>query len=123
MSGARTGPEARWHALRLRRRLIGASMLIAVPAETDPAETRVAATPETVKKLAGLGAELRVETGAGRNSGIPDAEYAVAGATIAPSARETYAGAHIVLKVRRPNADETALLKRGALVIAIMDPY
>ena len=98
-------------------------MLIAVPAETDPTETRVAATQETVKKLVGLGAQIKVETGAGRNSGIPDADYAAAGATIAPSARETFAGADIVLKVRRPNADEIALLKRGALVIAIMDPY
>jgi NAD(P) transhydrogenase subunit alpha len=98
-------------------------MLIAVPVETDPAEPRVAATPETVKKLAGLGAAIKVETGAGRASGIPDADYAAAGATIAPSARETFAGADIVLKVRRPNADELALLKRGAVVVAIMDPY
>ena len=98
-------------------------MLIAIPAETDPAETRVAATPETVKKLIGLGAEIRVETDAGRNSGIPDADYVAAGATIAPSARQTVAGADIVLKVRRPNAEEIALVKRGTLVIAIMDPY
>lgn len=98
-------------------------MLVAVPVETDPAEPRVAATPETVKKFTALGAEMRIQTGAGGASGIPDADYKAAGATIAPSAKETFAGADMVLKVRRPSADELALLKHGALVVAIMDPY
>ncbi|HWG05386.1 MAG TPA: Re/Si-specific NAD(P)(+) transhydrogenase subunit alpha, partial [Beijerinckiaceae bacterium] len=98
-------------------------MLIAVPAETDPAETRVAATPETVKKLAALGARIKVETGAGRASGVPDADYLAAGAEIVRSAADACADADIVLKVRRPNGTEIALEKRGAVIIAIMDPY
>jgi len=62
-------------------------MLIAIPAENDPAEGRVAATPETVKKLVGLGAEVRVQTGAGLKSGIPDEDYVAAGAVIAAQHR------------------------------------
>lgn len=98
-------------------------MLIAIPAETDPAERRVAATPETVKKFAGLGAEVRVQAGAGMQSGIPDEDYAAAGAAVAPDARATVQGADIVLRVRRPGAAELAGIKPGGLVIAIMDPY
>ena len=75
-------------------------MLIAAPAETDPGETRVAATPETVKKFAGLGAEVAIEHGAGAKAGFPDAEYASAGARLV-SAEEAL-GADVVLKVRRP---------------------
>ncbi len=55
-------------------------MLIGVAAETDPAETRVAATPETVKKFIGLGAEVAVERGAGDKAGVPDGDYESAGA-------------------------------------------
>jgi H+-translocating NAD(P) transhydrogenase subunit alpha len=95
-------------------------MRIAVARETDPAEERVAATPETVKKLTGLGAEIAVEPGAGLKSGIPDAEFAAAGASVGGDA---LAGADVVLRVRRPSAAELAGAKKGALVIAIMDPY
>ena len=98
-------------------------MRIAVPAETQGAETRVAATPETVRKFKSLGAELVVETGAGTASGIPDAEYEAAGATIAPNAAAALAGAAIVLKVRRPAESEIAGLPAGALVVAVMDPH
>ncbi|MGH6850771.1 MAG: Re/Si-specific NAD(P)(+) transhydrogenase subunit alpha [Methylocella sp.] len=98
-------------------------MLIAIPAESDPAEGRVAATPDTVKKFAGLGAEVRVQAGAGLKSGIPDQAYAAAGATIAPSAQATVKDADIVLRVRRPGAADIAGAKQGAAVIAIMDPY
>ncbi len=77
-------------------------MLIAAPTETDPGETRVAATPETVKKFVGLGAEVAVEHGAGAKAGFPDAEYQSAGARLV-SAEEAL-GADVVLKVRRPNA-------------------
>ena len=98
-------------------------MRIAVPAETQGAETRVAATPETVRKFIGLGATMVIETGAGKASGIPDADYAAAGASIAATAAEALAGAQIVLKVRRPSQDEIAGLPAGALVVATMDPY
>ena len=97
-------------------------MRIAVPAETQGAETRVAVTPETVRKFLGLGAEIVVETGAGLASGISDADYQAAGATIASSAAEALAGAAIVLKVRRPAESEIAGLPKGALVVGIMDP-
>ncbi|MGB6893159.1 MAG: NAD(P)(+) transhydrogenase (Re/Si-specific) subunit alpha, partial [Xanthobacteraceae bacterium] len=95
-------------------------MKVAVVAETDAGEPRVAATPETVKKMIGLGAEVAVEPGAGVKSGILDADYAAAGAAVA---RDALTGADIVLKVRRPNSVELAQLKKGAIVIAIMDPY
>lgn len=98
-------------------------MLIAIPAETDPAEGRVAATPETVKKFAGLGAEVKVQAGAGLKSGIPDRDYALAGATISPGAQATVKDADIVLRVRRPGAADMAGAKPGAAVVAIMDPY
>jgi H+-translocating NAD(P) transhydrogenase subunit alpha len=96
-------------------------MLIGVVAETDPAETRVAATQETVKKFIGLGAEVAVERGAGEKAGVPDAEYQAAGGRLV-SAEEAL-GADIVLKARRPTSPEIAGLKSGALVIALMDPY
>jgi proton-translocating NAD(P)+ transhydrogenase subunit alpha len=95
-------------------------MRIAVAREVDPMEGRVAATPETVKKMKGLGADVAVEPGAGTKSGIPDAEFAAAGATVLEGAVRN---ADVVLKVRRPAASELAGYKRGALVIAIMDPY
>src|SRR3979409_2250068 len=95
-------------------------MRIFVARESDAAEPRVAATPETVKKMIALGAEVAVEPGAGIKSGILDADYAAAGATIATGAAQH---ADVVLKVRRPASSEYQLYKRGALVIAIMDPY
>src|SRR5947209_13571980 len=95
-------------------------MKIAIGAESDPSEPRVAATPDTVKKLIGLGAEVAVEPGAGVKSGILDADYAAAGAAVTADALN---GADIVLKVRRPQPAELARYKRGAIVIGIMDPY
>ena len=95
-------------------------MKIAVAAEVEAGEPRVAATPETVKKITGLGAAVAVEPGAGLKSGILDADYTAAGATIS---RDALKDADIVLKVRRPNPVELAQLKRGTIVIAIMDPY
>jgi NAD(P) transhydrogenase subunit alpha len=95
-------------------------MKIAIVAEVDPAEPRVAATPDTVKKILALGAEVAVEPGAGLKSGVLDADYAAAGATVAADAAR---GADVVLKVRRPAESELASYKPGALVIAIMDPY
>ncbi len=96
-------------------------MLIGVPAETDPAETRVAASPETVKKFIGLGAEVAVEHGAGLQAGVVDSDYQAAGARLASAAEAL--GADLVLKVRRPTEHELALMKSGAPVIATMDPY
>ncbi len=98
-------------------------MKIAVPAESDKAEPRVAATPETVKKFIGLGAEVTVQAGAGEASRYPDADYRDAGAAIAKTADATVKDADIVLRVRRPSAAELKKTKAGAIVVAIMDPY
>lgn len=98
-------------------------MRIAVPSEAEAGEARVAATPETVKKYKALGADVVVQTGAGSGSGIPDAEFEAAGATVAADPASTLQDADVVLKVRRPTATELQGMKRGALVVAIMDPY
>ncbi|HUI21958.1 MAG TPA: Re/Si-specific NAD(P)(+) transhydrogenase subunit alpha [Methylocella sp.] len=98
-------------------------MLIGVPAESDPAEGRVAATPETVKKFVGLGAQVRVQTGAGLKSGIADQDYTAAGGTLTPDTPATVREADIVLRVRRPSPADIAGVKPGAAIIAVMDPY
>ena len=95
-------------------------MKIAVAAETDAGEPRVAAVPETVKKMIGLGAEVAVMPGAGVKSGVLDGDYTAAGATISADALN---GADVVLQVRRPPASELPRMKKGALVLGIMDPY
>ena len=95
-------------------------MKIAVAAEIDAGEPRVAATPETVKKMQGLGAEVAVEPGAGIKSGILDQDFTAAGASVTPDA---VGGADIILKVRRPQASELSRYKKGAIVVAIMDPF
>jgi NAD(P) transhydrogenase subunit alpha len=97
-------------------------MRIAIPREAEP-EPRVAATPETVKKMKGLGADVAVEAGAGLKSGILDSDYEAAGASVHGSAADAARDADVVLKVRRPSPEEAAQYKRGAIVIAIMDPY
>jgi NAD(P) transhydrogenase subunit alpha len=97
-------------------------MLIGVVAETDPSETRVAASAETVKKFVALGAQLVVQHGAGLSAGVADADYEAAGAKLA-SAAEALSTADVLLKVRRPSGVELAQIKRGAIVVAIMDPY
>jgi proton-translocating NAD(P)+ transhydrogenase subunit alpha len=97
-------------------------MLIGIPRETRPDETRVAATPDTVKKIAASGKhDIVVESGAGTASSIPDADYQAAGARIADAA--TALGAEMVLKVRAPTSEEAAALKRGAVLIGLLDPY
>src|SRR6202451_2277798 len=95
-------------------------MKVACLAETEAGEPRVAAVPETVKKMIGLGAEVTVEPGAGIKSGVLDADYTAAGATVSADALN---GADVVLQVRRPQTTELSRLKKGAIVIAIMDPY
>jgi len=98
-------------------------MRIGIPAEIRTGETRVAATPETVKKLAAGGKhQLLVQAGAGDGAAIPDAEFSAAGATIVASAAEAY-GADIVLKVRGPDTAELALVKRGSILAGLLNPY
>jgi len=98
-------------------------MKIAVPKERDAEEGRVAATPDTVKKFIALGFEVAVETGAGLKSRITDADYQAAGAPVAADAAATWADADIILKVRRPLADEVTLAKAGSLLIGTLDPH
>ncbi|RJT42471.1 Re/Si-specific NAD(P)(+) transhydrogenase subunit alpha [Mesorhizobium waimense] len=92
-----------------------------IPRELDANEPRVAASPDTVKRLAGLGFDVTVETGAGTASRIPDEEFAKAGAAIGKAGDA--AKADVVLKVRRPTEAEMKGYRSGAAVIAIMDPY
>jgi H+-translocating NAD(P) transhydrogenase subunit alpha len=96
-------------------------MRIGVPAETRPGETRVAATPETVKKLAAKN-EVRVQAGAGTASSIRDADFEAAGATLVATAAEAY-DADIVLKVRAPGQDELPLLKTNSILVGLLDPF
>jgi NAD(P) transhydrogenase subunit alpha len=98
-------------------------MKIAVLRETVAGELRVAATPETVTKFIGLGAEVSIETGAGLGSRIADSKFIEAGAAIAPTRAAAVAGADIVLSVRRPAAVSLKGANAGALVIGALDPY
>ncbi len=98
-------------------------MKLAILKERRAGEARVAATPETVKKLKGLGLEIAVEHGAGAGARISDADYEAAGAAIAPDAAAALTGADIVLKVRVPEANEIAGMKKGAVVAALLAPY
>jgi NAD(P) transhydrogenase subunit alpha len=95
-------------------------MRIAVVREADAGEPRVSATPETVKRFKTLGAEVAVARGAGIGSGITDAEFEAAGATIVDDPAKD---ADVVLKVRRPTDAEIKTYKKGAIVVGIMDPY
>ena len=97
------------------------SEIVFVARETDPAESRVAASVETVKKMKALGFDVVVEAGAGLSSRISDADYEGAGARIGSTADAK--GADVVLRVRRPADKELKSYKSGAIVIAILDPY
>jgi NAD(P) transhydrogenase subunit alpha len=95
-------------------------MKIAVAKEIDPSEPRVAASPDTVKKFKALGFDVAVEPGAGIKSGLLDTDFSAAGADVSADAAKD---ADVVIKVKRPEASELGQYRRGALVIAIMDPY
>jgi proton-translocating NAD(P)+ transhydrogenase subunit alpha len=97
-------------------------MRIGVPAETLAGETRVAATPETVKKMLVAGHQVLVQQGAGNGASIPDAEFEAAGAVLAGAA-DVYAQAEIVLKVRAPSNDELAQMKTGTVLIGLLTPH
>ncbi|MCR4264939.1 Re/Si-specific NAD(P)(+) transhydrogenase subunit alpha [Nitratireductor sp. ZSWI3] len=94
---------------------------IFVPKEVDVAESRIAASPDTVKRLTGLGLDVVVEAGAGSRSRILDGEFEKAGARIGKSSDA--AKADVILKLRRPTSSELKSYKKGAVVIATMDPY
>ncbi|MCC7068295.1 MAG: Re/Si-specific NAD(P)(+) transhydrogenase subunit alpha [Burkholderiales bacterium] len=99
-------------------------MRIGIIKETTPGETRVAATPETVKKLAAIaGHSVTIEAGAGAASSLPDEAYAAAGATIAASADAILGASELVLKVRAPNAQELAAMMPGCHLVGMLNPF
>ncbi|HEY8003747.1 MAG TPA: Re/Si-specific NAD(P)(+) transhydrogenase subunit alpha [Phenylobacterium sp.] len=97
--------------------------VIAVTRERHAGETRVAAVPETVKKLIGQGFSVVVEAGAGAAASYPDTDYQAAGATLAKTAKDALAKADILFKVRAPEAEEIAAIRPGTLVVATLNPY
>jgi NAD(P) transhydrogenase subunit alpha len=97
--------------------------VVAVTRERRAGETRVATTPEGVKKLLALGVSVTIETGAGLSASVPDTEYAAAGATIAPDLAAALAGADILLKVRGPSDEEVTRLRPGMIVVALLNPH
>jgi proton-translocating NAD(P)+ transhydrogenase subunit alpha len=103
-------------------------MKISIPKERRPHERRVAATPDTVKRLVSQGFEVVVETGAGEGAAFPDEAYRTAGASIAPDAASALGAGDLVFKVQRPlragegGLDELAAIKRGAVLIGMLQP-
>jgi proton-translocating NAD(P)+ transhydrogenase subunit alpha len=98
-------------------------MNIGIPAETRSGEKRVAATPETVKKLTAPGhTKVLVQSGAGVAASIPDSEFAASGASIVGSAAELYAQSEIVLKVRGPDNSELAMMRKDSVLIGMLAP-
>ena len=96
-------------------------MLIGIPLETVAGESRVAITPETVKKLKAQGHTLRVQSGAGIAASVTDEAYVAAGAEITDAAGAL--GADMVLKVRSPQAAELPLMKPGAVLVGMLNPF
>jgi H+-translocating NAD(P) transhydrogenase subunit alpha len=101
-------------------------MKIAIPRERRKDEARVAASPDTAKRMVAMGLEVAVETGAGAGSAFPDSAYQTVGASIVPDQAAAFAGADIVLKVQRPllegGVDELAGMKQGAVLIGMLQP-
>ncbi|WIX01036.1 Re/Si-specific NAD(P)(+) transhydrogenase subunit alpha [Pseudomonas sp. AR5] len=96
-------------------------MHIGVPLETHPGETRVAATPETIKKLIGQGHRVTVQSGAGAQASVPDSAYEAAGAAIGDAAAAL--GAELVLKVAAPDEAELALMQPGSVLVGMLNPF
>ena len=100
-------------------------MNVVVPKEIAPGENRVALTPDAASRLVKAGNAVMVEHAAGDAAGYRDADYEAAGATIVPTASQTYAGAGLVVKVQRPltdGPDELSLIPQGAALVAFLQP-
>lgn len=98
-------------------------MHITVLKERQPGETRVAATPDTVKKMIAAGHQVTVESGAGLAAAVTDEAFTAAGAAIAPDAASALGQADLILKVRRPLPEERGGLRSGAGLVALLEPY
>jgi len=98
-------------------------MKISVPRETYPGETRAPLTPDGAAKLAKLGAQVEVEAGLGLAAGFPDDAYAKAGATVVADRKALISSGDIVLRLRKPPAEEIAWLKQGSIHASLLDPF
>ncbi len=98
-------------------------MQIFVPRETHPGERRVALVPDDARKLAARGASIAVEAGMGLSAQHADAAYEAAGATVTADRRAMLGAADVILRLRKPPAEEVALLKQGAIHISYLDPF
>ncbi len=97
--------------------------VLAVTKERRAGETRVAVTPDAAKKLIALGFDVVIEAGAGLAAAVPDADYAAAGAKVVATPTEALSAADLVLKVRAPADEEIAVLKSGAIVVGLLNPF
>lgn len=98
-------------------------MQIFIPKETHPGETRIPMTPDTAGKLSKKGARISIEAGMGQSCGYEDDAFTAAGATVAADRADALANADLVLRLRKPEAGEVGLLKRGAIHVSFMDPF
>ena len=98
-------------------------MRLAIPRETHPGENRASVTPETVKKLVRLGADIAIEAGAGAGAGFSDEAYAAEGASIEADRDALLGGADMVLRLRKPDHAEVAKLKQGCIHVSYLDPF
>ncbi|HSR53485.1 MAG TPA: Re/Si-specific NAD(P)(+) transhydrogenase subunit alpha [Acidobacteriota bacterium] len=98
-------------------------MKIGIPKETHPGEKRVPMLPPEVKKLVSAGAEIEIESGLGQSIGIGDGEYKEAGAAVASDRKALVSSSDIILRLRKPPADEVAWLKEGAIHVSFLDPF
>ena len=98
-------------------------MQLGVLKETHPGENRVALIPDTVKKLVKLGADITVESALGQGSGFADEEYAGAGAAVSSDRNGILGQSDIILRIRKPEADEVGRIKRGCIHISYLDPF
>ncbi len=97
-------------------------MRVGVPKELVPGEKRVALVPDVIAQILRLGHSVVVQSGAGERAGFTDEAFAAAGATITPDGSATYAGSELILKVQRPTAEEIAMIERGTVLIALLQP-
>ena len=98
-------------------------MRLAIPRETHPGENRASVTPETVKKLVRLGADLAIEAGAGAGAGFSDEAYAAEGASVVTDRDALLGSADMVLRLRKPELEEVAKLKAGCIHVSYLDPF
>ena len=98
-------------------------MRLAIPRETHPGENRASVTPDTVKKLVRLGADLAIESGAGAGAGFSDDAYAAEGASVVTDRDALLGSADMVLRLRKPELEEIAKLKSGCIHVSYLDPF